>query len=350
MLTPAPPPRASAASAPPGRGAAHAPARRRAPTTRAAAATGTARGAGAPRAPPAAPPAPLPLDTLAGCGFTLPPARVAALMAAHGLGEDALLAALLPAAQALAAPPVSRFRVGAVALGASGALWAGANLEFPGLPLSSAVHAEQALVAAALAGGERALRRVAVSAVPCGHCRQFFSELACAESVRFLLQGGAYSLGQLLPMRFRPSDLLDKEVPLLLEPQLQLLALGAAATAEASRLPGGAAAAAAALAAARGCYAPYSRCPAGVALIMEDGAVFSGGYIESAAYNPSLPPLQAALVAAAAAGRPHLGGVRAAVLVEAADGLVRHGPTTRVALAAIAPGAELVELAAAWEE
>lgn len=32
----------------------------------------------------------------------------------------------------------------------------------------------------ALHHGERDIRKLAVSAAPCGHCRQFYSELACA--------------------------------------------------------------------------------------------------------------------------------------------------------------------------
>ncbi len=36
----------------------------------------------------------------------------------------------------------------------------------------------------------------------------------------FLFSGGKYSLGELLPQRFKPSDLLeDPATPLLLEPQ-----------------------------------------------------------------------------------------------------------------------------------
>ncbi len=71
----------------------------------------------------------------------------------------------------------------AVALGASGRIFFGVNLEFARLPLYNSVHAEQFLVANALHHGERELRKLAVSAAPCGHCRQFFSELSCAVSL-----------------------------------------------------------------------------------------------------------------------------------------------------------------------
>ena len=68
----------------------------------------------------------------------------------------------------------------AVGLGASGCLYVGVNLEFARLPLYNSVHAEQFLLINALHHGEREIRRLAVSAAPCGHCRQFYSELACA--------------------------------------------------------------------------------------------------------------------------------------------------------------------------
>lgn len=70
----------------------------------------------------------------------------------------------------------------AVGLGASGALYVGVNLEFARLPLYNSVHAEQFLLVNALHHGERAIQRLAISAAPCGHCRQFYSELACAVS------------------------------------------------------------------------------------------------------------------------------------------------------------------------
>ena len=61
---------------------------------------------------------------------------------------------LLPWASSFAVVPVSGFAVGAVAFGASGALYAGANLEFAGSPLGASVHAEQAAIANAWLRGE----------------------------------------------------------------------------------------------------------------------------------------------------------------------------------------------------
>ena len=57
-----------------------------------------------------------------------------------------------------------------------------------------------------------------------------------------------------------------------------------------------------ALQSARDCYTPYTRCPAGMALITEAG-IYSGGVIESCAYNPTINPLQAACITMATQSR-----------------------------------------------
>lgn len=103
--------------------------------------------------------------------------------------------------------------------------------------------------------------------------------------MRFSFGGGTYSLGQLLPMRFGPQDLLpDPATPLLLQPQDNGVQLTAGAR-DALRARGGdpvfARAAAEALKEAAGSYAPYSRCPAGVAIVTEGGDVYSGGYVSA---------------------------------------------------------------------
>ncbi len=62
-------------------------------------------------------------------------------------------------------------------MGKSGAVYVGVNLEFPNVALNNSVHAEQFLVVNCLHHGEEALQMLAVSAAPCGHCRQFYAEL-----------------------------------------------------------------------------------------------------------------------------------------------------------------------------
>lgn len=261
-------------------------------------------------------------------GAALPPREVAARLAG-GLTADALLAELLGWAASFARVPVSGFAVGAVARGVSGAVYAGANLELAGLPLGASVHAEQAAVTNAWLHGEAGLEAMAVSASPCGHCRQFLCELADAAELRILVAGRAPArLGELLPGAFGPADL--GVAGRLLDRAEHALQLEAGA-------PGDELTAAAAAAAAKA-YAPYTGSFAGAALRTADGTSVAGRYAESAAYNPSLPALQAALIALAL--RRSEAPVAEAVLVEAA------GPTSQrsaaeAVLGLAAPGVAL---------
>ncbi|ESQ50488.1 hypothetical protein EUTSA_v10023108mg, partial [Eutrema salsugineum] len=93
-----------------------------------------------------------------------------------------------------------------------------------------------------------------------------------------------------------------------------------------------------ALAAANRSYAPYSLCPSGVSLVDCDGKVYRGWYMESAAFNPSLGPVQAAMVDYVANGGG--GGyerIIGAVLVEKEDAVVRQENTARLLLQTISP-------------
>ena len=201
--------------------------------------------------------------------------------------------------------------------------------DLPRAPLAGSVHAEQFVVALASQRGEGGLRRIAVSAPPCGHCRQFCCELNCADELEFEFGGegeegaegregeegrrrreeaggpGASSsssvatLRALLPRHFGPHDLArasgtrpkllldDSGVSLELTPR-SVAAVAAASTAaaaeaaatgkEEARREGEeaqtasfpvaalAAAAKAALCAARRSHTPHTRCPAGLAL------------------------------------------------------------------------------------
>lgn len=46
------------------------------------------------------------------------------------------------------------------------------------------------------------------------------------------------------------------------------------------------------------CYAPYTKSHSGAAIITRAGKVYSGGFIESAAFNPSLTPFHTAWISA----------------------------------------------------
>jgi cytidine deaminase len=254
--------------------------------------------------------------------------------AAAGGDRNALMIDLLPWATSFAHVPVSGFTVGAVALGRSGALYAGANLEFARLPLSTSVHAEQAAVSNAWLHGEAGIDALAVNAQPCGACRQFLNELGSASALRILVAGAApATLAQLLPAPFGPADLGVKAS--LLDPadhRLRVEQRSADATPDASGDPPADAVLDAALVAANASYAPYTRAYAGVALRLRDGTIVSGRYAECAAFNPSLPALQAAL-SALALQRAEPAAIADAVLAEAA------GATSQRASAAAILGA-----------
>ncbi len=228
------------------------------------------------------------------------------------------LLALLPQAAAFARPPISNFRVGAIARGTSGKLYFGTNLEFAGEALSFTVHAEQSAVVHAWMSGETGIDVVATSAAPCGYCRQFLNELVTARELLVVMPNESRPLSELLPSSFGPRDLgIDGG---LLQPENHGLAID-----ETDDI------AQAALQAANMSYAPYSKSFAGVAVRTKDGRIFSGAYAENAAFNPSLSPLQAAL------SQLNLGGagwrdIAEAVLVGVDD---LHTNAARTVLAAI---------------
>jgi cytidine deaminase len=224
--------------------------------------------------------------------------------------------ALLPKAAALARPPISNFKVGAVARGSSGKHYFGTNVEFAGEALSFTVHAEQSAVVNAWMSGETAIDLVGTSAAPCGYCRQFLNELAT--DLIIVMPGEVRRLSELLPSSFGPRDL--GIAGGLLQRDDHGLAIDD--NDDVAR---------AALAAANMSYAPYSKSYAGVALRVKGGAIVSGAYAENAAFNPSLSPLQAAL------SQLNLRGGAWSEIEECA--LVRadalHDNATRVVLAAI---------------
>ncbi len=87
-------------------------------------------------------------------------------------------------AAARAYAPYSSFRVGAVAVTATGKRFAGANVENAAYP--STLCAEASAIGAAISSGERAITTMAVisldttGVVPCGQCRQRMSEFGVA--------------------------------------------------------------------------------------------------------------------------------------------------------------------------
>jgi cytidine deaminase len=262
----------------------------------------------------------------------VPTSVVDALMKSESLSRDALTLKLLPLAQSFAHPPISEYFVGAVAIGNAG-LYLGCNIEMPGGTLGLAVHAEQSAIANAYMSDESAVEAIAVRGSPCGHCRQFLSEVALEQTMRVLTPDApVMKLSELLPRPFGPKYLGFSQGALPVRRTQLSLALD---THDSLILE--------ALRAATGAYTPYSKSTSGIALDTSTRRKFAGSYIENAAFNPSLPPLQAALAGYFAAGS-HAGEIRRVVLVEGQNSAVSHEVTTRSTLASIAPNARFERL------
>lgn len=234
----------------------------------------------------------------------LPANVVARLLRQLRIEQGALMMQLLPVAQQYAVVPVSHYQVGTVAAGlpvkgtGCSNLYLGANFEFRNVALSFSVHAEQAATNNAWLNGEAGLHSLAISAAPCGYCRQFLNELVNGKDLPLLLPATpndlsthtAFPLSKYLPEAFGPTALGVKGG--WMDPGLCDHAL--ALNGKSSRDP----VIAAALAAASGSYAPYLTDTAhhycGVAIQLIDGTIFPGRYAANAAYNPSLSPLESA--------------------------------------------------------
>ena len=119
------------------------------------------------------------------------------------------------AAQAHAYAPYSRFRVGASIRGASGAIYAGCNVENAAYPATSC--AEAGAISAMVAAGETRIAAVLVIGdgellvTPCGNCRQKIREFAGPDTpVHVAGPDGVravFTLAQLLPESFGPDNL-----------------------------------------------------------------------------------------------------------------------------------------------
>ena len=100
--------------------------------------------------------------------------------------------------------PYSKFKVGAALLTKSGKVYTGCNIE--NASFTPTVCAERTAVFKAVSEGEREFEMLAVTASPCGLCRQVLAEF-CSEDFKIIVvsDGGytEYTLGELLPHGFK---------------------------------------------------------------------------------------------------------------------------------------------------
>lgn len=247
------------------------------------------------------------------------------------LSLNELMIALLPIAQSKAIMPVCSYLVGAIGLGVSGNLYFGGCQDFGYGPINQTVHAEQAVIANAFSHEERGIIKIACTDVPCGHCRQFLYELHTAQILEIILPNqNPILLTALLPHPFGPKEL-GEESTLLQEVNYQIQLLDPIKINPRILK---------ALAAANSCYAPYTDAYAGVAIEMKNKNIYVGKYIETVAHNPSLPPMQAALVHLIMCGEKY-SDILAATLVQKRSHLIDQSISSEITLKSVNNNIEL---------
>lgn len=157
------------------------------------------------------------------------------------------------------------------------------------------------------------------------------SELNGAEDLQVICDHRQAPLPEWLPNRFSPADLSDAD-PLMLYrgPEPYSSPIDSADDTVTAALVE------AATSAMNKGYSPNTASPAGLALLVGD-KVASGFYIENAAYNPCMLPVQVALVDMRNQGLSWE-DISRAVLVQSSEAPFRHDSMAAEVLEAVAPG------------
>lgn len=265
------------------------------------------------------------------------------VMETMGISHEDLILKLLPVAKLFAATPISHFPVGAVAkarvsdVSGEFTLFLGANIEFPGLALTQTIHAEQATVMNAWLQGAMQIDAIAVSAVPCGLCRQFLFEIEGSRTLDVIVQrtdadgSTTARLHDLLPQAFGPHDLGLQGGLISSAGHLPNLSLKTFSDDPLVRE---------ALSAAERSYAPYTHNFAGCTIQVGNEKIYAGRYVENAAFNPSLSPLHTAIIRLNLDGLAPHGKITRAILVEKPTTISQRG-ISEFLLGSLAPDARL---------
>lgn len=243
-----------------------------------------------------------------------------------------LMCLLLDVAKDIASPSVSDFHVGAVGLEAeTGNLILGGNVEFPGTHLGFTLHGEGFVFTRAMSRGTNISVVAIGEAHPCAHCRQCLAEYAGSEELKLIDPlGHTLTLAQLYPWPFDPNYLGESGAVPGRELWSELKFDEAAVWPVAETL----------LAIGRRSHSPYSKCPGAVSLHLRDGNTVSGMAIESVAFNPTIHPIQAAMVDLLAHGYAYA-DISGATLGTVRGGDVDYSASTLELLSRVAPEAPL---------
>lgn len=235
--------------------------------------------------------------------------------------------------------PFSDYRVGCAVLLWDGRVYTGVNTENPGLGLT--IHGEMSAINAAIADGavnqavEAGLTATnfikAIAIIPlrsylawaCGHCRDFIAGFGVDMDIVVRTQENEpvwKRMARLLPFADAPEERIQDactgrllkgacthghqpmvvaDAPVNTPYGIRPFATIAPVTAKTKAYP---ALLQYARAAAALSYAPYSKRPAGAAVWLYDGSVYTGSRVENVGYTLSTDPDQAALTAAVQSG------------------------------------------------
>lgn len=253
-------------------------------------------------------------DALGVGGYRLSADKRQAIESECQVSTQELLRLAVHVARPRARVPVSGYCVGSAGLTEDGEIFLGVNLEYASGPLAQTIHSEQFLLSYSRASSASPLTMLAVSAPPCGHCRQFLREADPDGKMCLLIADDpAVAIAELLPRAFTPRDLGVTDPfyanPLAVYPEHDIATVARLASDVA--------------------YTPYSGSLAGAAVRTIHGQVHGGSALENAAYNPTLPPLQAALIAFHAEGSTRVEELDEVVICQK-DGLVDYVPQARI--------------------
>ena len=206
--------------------------------------------------------------------------------------------------------PLSNFRVSCIGQSNEDNISIGINMEFPTLMLNTSVHGEQFLMSTMLQNKEKSLKLFYVSHTPCGHCRQFIKEIYDTDNILIIITGinATYKYFELLPESFGPNDLgvdktlfdYDSQFKKMQNMKIISADIGSIKIkpknfidylSEESKLLFEMAQEQFYMS-----HSPYTKSNASVVVKTKDGKIGKGSYIESVAYNPSLSPLNCALI------------------------------------------------------
>jgi len=223
----------------------------------------------------------------------IPADLVKQITAKLSIDVETLQVQLLPVVRTLAQCDISDFQVAAIAMGASGSLYGGHNVEFPALHRSCDIHAEQHAMALAHTNKEDHIKTIVLNVIPCGFCRQFLMEVYRGKDIEIVLaqddKRTRFLLSSLLPNAFTPTELIPGLSGALKNYNYENSVVDTSNCGTVTPLIE------VAVEALKRSYCPYYKSPAGCAVQAGD-VVVSGSLIENAAHNPEMNPAQAAVI------------------------------------------------------